>query len=630
MALQKSVPLARIGAFIAVTLLACGIILGNQRPAHADLTVPSANAIVCYVFGELNNMGTPLPFLSAEDCPSEPPTQSGTIKVMKIVAGGSAVASDFSIHLKKDGVDVGGSPEPGSVTGTSYIGLAPGIYTVSESGGPSGYTTGFVGACDSSGTIELSAGQTVACAITNTYTETPPPPSVTGNLSVTTLVVGGAAVPADFTVSVKKSNINVSGSPQPGSASSTLYSGLLVGSYDVSVAGPVDYVTAFSGACDSAGAVAVTAAATAACTITTTYTPPATTSANLSLTKTVSDTAPNPGEMVTFTLTASNAGPAAAAAVAVTDILPAGMTYVSDDGAGAYATTTGVWTIGALASGSSTVLHIVVSINVGTEGQTLTNSASITSGNPDPDTVNNAASQAIVSTAAGGGDEGGGDEGGGDQGGSTPAPTSGGGGGGGNGPIMGSFGAPLMPGTVLGAATATPVTSCDTYLTAFIRSGAKNDVEQVKRLQTVLRDYEGAKIEVNGVYDAATLSAVHAFQAKYASQILAPWGQTRSTGFVYLTTRKKVNEIFCKNAKVFPLSAVEQAEVDQYRARTAPAQPTRPARAASAGAGTTAAAAAAAATADEQPATTSAAESAAQNAGVLNAVSRLLRSIFTR
>ncbi|MBM3272197.1 DUF11 domain-containing protein, partial [Candidatus Kaiserbacteria bacterium] len=474
------------------------------------------------MFGELNNIGAPSPFLSAEDCPGEPPESSGTIKVIKMVVGGSASPSDFSIHLKKDGADVGGSPEPGSLTGTSYIGLAPGAYTVSESGGPSGYTAGFVGACDSTGEIDLSAGETAVCAITNTYTETPPPPAVTGGLSVTTTVVGGSAIPSDFTVSVKKTGVNVSGSPQPGSASGTLYAGLLAGQYDVSATGPADYATTFSGGCDALGAVAVIAAATASCTVTNTYTPPATTSANLSLTKTVNDTAPNPGEQVTFTLTASNAGPAAATSVAVTDILPAGMTYVSDDGAGAYATTTGVWTIGALASGSSTVLHIVVSINTGTEGQTLTNSASITSGNPDPDTGNNAASQAIVSTAAGGGDEGGGDEGGGDQGGSTPVPTSGGGGGG-NGPIMGAFGAPVMPGTVLGAATAAPA-SCDTYLTAFIRFGGKNDTEQVKRLQMVLRDYEGAKIEVNGVYDAATLAAAHAYKDKVAKGLEANAG----------------------------------------------------------------------------------------------------------
>lgn len=156
-------------------------------------------------------------------------------------------------------------------------------------------------------------------------------------------------------------------------------------------------------------------------------------------------------------------------------------------------------------------------------------------------------------------------------GGSGPGPTDGGGppqptGGGGNGPIVGSYGVVdgTASGIVLGAATTTE--SCDTYLTAFIKAGNKNDPEQVRRLQAVLRDFEGADIEVNGVYDAATLAAVHAFQTKYASDILTPWGIEKSTGFVYLTTRKKVNEIYCKNTRQFPLTEAQLQEIARVRA----------------------------------------------------------------
>ena len=37
-----------------------------------------------------------------------------------------------------------------------------------------------------------------------------------------------------------------------------------------------------------------------------------------------------------------------------------------------------------------------------------------------------------------------------------------------------------------------------------------------------------------------------------------------STGYVYLTTKKKINELYCQ--REFPLTQVEQTEVDNYRA----------------------------------------------------------------
>lgn len=162
----------------------------------------------------------------------------------------------------------------------------------------------------------------------------------------------------------------------------------------------------------------------------------------------------------------------------------------------------------------------------------------------------------------GGGDTGGGNTGGGgdtggsgNSGGGNTTPTSGGGGGG-NGPIVGSFGG---NGVVLGAtATNLPVVSCDMFLTAFIKPGAKNDEDQVKRLQKILMSSEGASTTESGIYDDATVAAVHAFQAKYAAEILSPWGLTKSTGFVYLTTRKKINDLYCNaSGQTFPLSAAE-------------------------------------------------------------------------
>lgn len=146
---------------------------------------------------------------------------------------------------------------------------------------------------------------------------------------------------------------------------------------------------------------------------------------------------------------------------------------------------------------------------------------------------------------------------------STPPPTNSGGGGG---PI-GLFGTINSQGIVLGTSTSTP--DCSAYLSAFIRTGQENDREQVRRLQYVLKEFEGAPIQINGIYDAATLAAVNRFQTKYAAEILTPWGINSPTGYVFLTTRKKVNEVYCDKAKdedkQFSLTAAEAQHVQQVR-----------------------------------------------------------------
>lgn len=123
-------------------------------------------------------------------------------------------------------------------------------------------------------------------------------------------------------------------------------------------------------------------------------------------------------------------------------------------------------------------------------------------------------------------------------------------------------------GLVLGEATV--YFSCDQFLTAYIRSGQANDLGQVARLQYFLNEFEGASLTVNGVYDAATLAAVNAFQSKYASEVLTPWGISGPTGYVYFTTRKKINELYCKGTNQFPLTAAQQQIITQTRAGVAP------------------------------------------------------------
>ena len=89
-----------------------------------------------------------------------------------------------------------------------------------------------------------------------------------------------------------------------------------------------------------------------------------------------SDTAPDVGDQVTYTVTASNAGPDTAADAEVTVTLPAGLTYSSHSAATGttYDSTTGVWTVGDLAvtnDDNSATLAITATVGSGTHGQPL-------------------------------------------------------------------------------------------------------------------------------------------------------------------------------------------------------------------------------------------------------------------
>jgi len=118
---------------------------------------------------------------------------------------------------------------------------------------------------------------------------------------------------------------------------------------------------------------------------------------DLSLAKTVDRMRANnaaPGNQVKFTLTIRNDGPANATDVAVRDYMPSQFTYVSDNGVGAYASGTGIWTVGSLNVGQSKSLAITANITPGTVDGTYYNHAQITaSSQPDVDsTPNNCAS----------------------------------------------------------------------------------------------------------------------------------------------------------------------------------------------------------------------------------------------
>jgi uncharacterized repeat protein (TIGR01451 family) len=112
--------------------------------------------------------------------------------------------------------------------------------------------------------------------------------------------------------------------------------------------------------------------------------------ADIAVNKSVDNPEPDPGDTVTYTVTATNNGVDTSTDVQVTDVVPAGLTFTSAwTTQGTYASGTGVWDIGTLANGASGTLAITATVDAGTAGTTQTNTATGSSDQADPDPSNN-------------------------------------------------------------------------------------------------------------------------------------------------------------------------------------------------------------------------------------------------
>jgi uncharacterized repeat protein (TIGR01451 family) len=99
------------------------------------------------------------------------------------------------------------------------------------------------------------------------------------------------------------------------------------------------------------------------------------------------------GETLTYTITVTNNGPSNASGVTLTDPLPTGVTYSSGTaGQGTIAHSGGTVTanLGSLASGASTIVTVVVTVDPATRG-TLTNTATVSASETETNAANNTA-----------------------------------------------------------------------------------------------------------------------------------------------------------------------------------------------------------------------------------------------
>ncbi|MDQ6469847.1 hypothetical protein RB619_04255 [Flavobacterium sp. LHD-80] len=109
--------------------------------------------------------------------------------------------------------------------------------------------------------------------------------------------------------------------------------------------------------------------------------------ADLSLQKTVSPTSVSINDNVIFTIRVTNSGPNNATGITVSDQLPPGYTYVSDNGAGKYNNTTGIWNVGNLNNGNSLALQITAKVNVATTANYVNTAEIQTAHQFDPDST---------------------------------------------------------------------------------------------------------------------------------------------------------------------------------------------------------------------------------------------------
>jgi uncharacterized repeat protein (TIGR01451 family) len=120
--------------------------------------------------------------------------------------------------------------------------------------------------------------------------------------------------------------------------------------------------------------------------------------ADLSIVKTSAQSSVQVGDNITYNLVVSNAGPANATGVTVTDALPAGTSFVSagsSQGACAYAAPSVTCDLGTVANGGMASVTVVVKTLA---GGTVVNTASVSGNQPDPTPANSSSSVAVTVT----------------------------------------------------------------------------------------------------------------------------------------------------------------------------------------------------------------------------------------
>lgn len=340
--------------------------------------------------------------------------------------GPSADAPSYSItDVLPAGVTLASSTGAASCTGTATITCTGGGITA---GGPAQVTTVTVnipanatGTLANTATIAAAPGTTDPNMANNTSTDNAPI-EPNADLSIVKSHAGNLTAGADETYTLTVTNDGPS-DVSSFTITDTLDFNLTYQSATGATCGAVGQVVTCTGGAITSGnqavvdvAVTVNASATTGATITNTaeVTPPADVndpdmsnndsavnntvdvSADLSITKAHTGNFTAGADTNDFTIEVTNNGPSDATVFTMTDVLPAGMTYVNGTGTGVTCGSAGqtvTCTFGPTISAGQTVaitLTVAVDADI-VGGTTLDNSASVASATPDPNTGNNTA-----------------------------------------------------------------------------------------------------------------------------------------------------------------------------------------------------------------------------------------------
>jgi uncharacterized repeat protein (TIGR01451 family) len=109
---------------------------------------------------------------------------------------------------------------------------------------------------------------------------------------------------------------------------------------------------------------------------------------DLEVKKTVNENRPNEGDTIVYTAKVTNNGPFPATRVQLLDRLPAGVTYITSTASqGVFVSP--LWSIGSLTDTADATLAITVTVDRGTGGKIITNTARLSADQPDPTPGNN-------------------------------------------------------------------------------------------------------------------------------------------------------------------------------------------------------------------------------------------------